>query len=181
MTTQAPGIPLDPRSPLGYGLSCTYCTVVLPFPDGSGGTVQRAVTTIQPPLGIGTNPKTGRVLPSCTSGRPLLAESLIRRLSCRRGGLVDTKVPTTTAQYGIQLLDYIAADMGTGEVGQLSAAIDAQMTSPAEDRVISSTTSGALIGSTLIESITITDGQGPFRLTIAIDLLVQDFSVLSSP
>lgn len=178
MTTQAPNT-LDPRSPLGYGLRATYCTVVLPFPDGSGGTVSRAVTTVQPPLGIGTSPKTGKVLTSCASGRTLLADALLCRLSCRRGGLPDTNVPTKTANYGINLLDYVNADMDAAGIGQIVAVVDAQMR--ADERVIDSTTTGTLIGSTLILAITITDGAGPFKMTLAIDLLVSDLSILSSP
>lgn len=178
MTTRAPGV-LDPRSPLGYGLSCTYCSVSLPIPDGSGGTTSRTYTTIQPPLGIGTNVKTGATLSSCVPGRTKLAEDLIRRISCRRGGLIDTRIPTTTANYGINVLDYIGADMDAASIAQLTAAVDAQMS--ADERVVSSTTTGTLIDSTLILSITIVDGSGPFKLTLAIDLLVADLSVLASP
>ena len=38
---------IDSTSPLGFGLLATYCTAVLPFPDGFGGSTLRAVTTVR--------------------------------------------------------------------------------------------------------------------------------------
>lgn len=167
MTTQSP-------SPLGFGLSCTFCTVVLPFPDGT----TRAVTCIQLPLGKGTDPRTNAVLPSSTSGRAKLREDVLRRVSTPRGTLPDTKIPTTTAQYGIDILDYVNADMTPADIGRLSAAVDAQVR--ADERCRSSSTAAALVGdSTLVVPISIVDGAGPFKLTLAIDTLTANLQVLS--
>lgn len=166
-------------SPLGYGLSCTFCTVVLPFPDGSGGFVLRAVTTIQMPFGIGTSTTTGAVLPSNTSGRPLLVEAIIRRLSTVRGTLPDSAVPTTVAQYGIDLLDAIGADLDTQGAGELAAMVDSQIRQ--EERIVDSTTAPTLIGNLLILAINLIDGAGPFRLVLSIDLLTRNLQILSAP
>lgn len=167
MTAQAP-------NPLGFGLSCTYCTAVLPFPDGT----TRAVTCIQPPLGLGTDPASGALLPSSISGRPLLREAVLRRLSTPRGTLPDTKIPTTVGQYGIDILDYVNADMTPADIGRLSASVDAQ--ARADERCRSSSTSAVLVGdSTLVTTISLVDGTGPFKLTLAINALTQNLQVLS--
>lgn len=162
-------------SPLGFGLSCTYCTVVLPMPDGS----QVAVTAIQPPFGIGVKVGTTTVLPSTTAGRPLLAEDIIRRLSTPRGTLPDTKVPTVLGQYGMSLDDTVFADMTAAAAGQLSAQADSQIRQ--DERVIQSKTSATLAGDVLIVPINLVDSQGPVKLVISIDTLNNNLSVLSSP
>lgn len=169
----------DVASPLGLGLSCTYCTAILPFTDAVGNIVMRAVTTIQPPMGLGTDPRTGRPLPSVVSGRPLLAEAVLRRVTTKRATLPDTKVPTTTANYGTDLTEAANADMLPEDAGQLSASVDAQ--ARLDERVVSSTTTAALVGDTLLVPIMLRDGAGPFKLTVAIDVLTANLSVLSSP
>lgn len=169
----------DPSSVLGYGLSATYCTMILPYVDDTGTIVMRAVTTIQPPLGVGTDPRSGAVLPSVVSGRPLLAEAILRRVSTVRGTLPDTAIPTTTASYGIDILDSANADLTEEEAGQLSASVDAQCRQ--DERIVSSTTAGALVGNVLILPIVLRDGSGPFRLTLGIDVLDANLSILSAP
>lgn len=171
---------MSTNSPLGFGLSCTFCVALLPFPQPNGGAPQLVpIAAVQPPLGLGTNPRTGVILPSTVSGRPLLAEAIIRRLSTSRGTLPDTKIPTTTGNYGIDLLDYVDADMTPADLGMFASAIDAQIAQ--EERVVSSSTVAALAGSTLLISINLVDGQGPFKLVLSIDALTKDLSVLSSP
>lgn len=165
--------------PQGYGLLAAFCTAVLPFPDGSGGVYMRAITTVQPTLGLGTDPRTGALLPDIASGRQLLVGALLCRISTARGSLVDTQIPTTTAQYGIDISDSADADMSPQDAGQLSAGIDSQIS--ADERVKSSLTAGALVGDTLVLPITVTDRAGPFKLTLAISTLTADLSVLSSP
>jgi len=165
----------DPASPLGYGMLATYCTVSLPMPDGS----TRIVTTVQPTFGIATDPRTGQVLPSYASGRQLLAGAMVCRLSTERNTLPDVYIPTTTAQYGLDLLDNADADMTADEVGQLSASVDAQL--QMDERIVTSTTFSVLASDTLLVPITARDGQGPFKLTLAIDTLNQNLSVLASP
>lgn len=165
----------DPSSVLGYGLFGTYCTVTLPMPDGSF----RTLTTVQPTFGIATDPRTGKVLPSAASGRQLLGGALVCRLSTERNTLPDVHIPSTTTNYGLDLLDNADADMGLAEVAQLSASVDAQLRG--DERVITSTTSATLVDSTLLVPIAVRDGAGPFRLVLAIDTLNQDLTVLTSP
>ena len=171
---------MSTSSPLGLGLACTFCNAVLPFPQPNGAPpIFKTISDVQPPLGLGTDPKTGAVLPSTVSGRVLLAQALVRRLSTSRGGLPDTKIPTTTGNYGLDLLDYVYADMTPEDVGMVAALVDAQCRQ--DERVISSNTTAALVGSLLVISINIVAGVGPFKLTLAIDVLVQDLSVLATP
>jgi hypothetical protein len=170
---------VDTSSALGFGLSWTFCTCVLPFYDPVSGSVMRAVTDIQPPLGIGTNPRTAALLPSTTAGRALLIEAIIRRISCTRGALPDVMIPTTLGNYGVDLQDSAYDDLTTVAAGELSARIDAQV--QLDERVQSSVTSSALAGNILLVPISLVDGTGPFRLTLSIDTLTGDLSVLSSP
>lgn len=165
----------DTSSPIGYGLSCTFCSVALPIPGG--GT--RVYTCVQPPFGVGTSPTTGAVLPSTTAGRPLLAEAIIRRLSTVRGTLPDTKIPTVVGNYGIDIGDAVAADMTPDDVGQLSASIDAQIRQ--DERVGQSRTTATLVDEILVVPINVVDEGGPFKLTLGINALTGDLSVLSSP
>lgn len=166
-------------SPLGFGLSCTYCTMVLPEYDPVLGRVERAVTTIQMPLGVGTNPRTGKVMPSCVGGRANLLEALVRRYATTRGALPDYAIPTTTGAYGIDILDMVYSDMSRADAAQLAARIDAQ--AQLDERVVTSVTKAALIDSTLVIADEITDSAGPFKLTMAIDTLAGDISILSAP
>lgn len=180
MTTALPSPPAV-NSPLGYGLSCTYCVVTLPIPQMAGPPVFLPIAAVQPPLGVGLSAR-GVVLPDVVSGRPLLAEAIVRRLSTSRGTLPDTAIPTTVGNYGLDILDYVYADMTTEGAGMLAALIDAQISQ--EERVVSSSTTVVLVGaplSTLLISINLVDGAGPFKLTLSIDVLNADLTVLSSP
>lgn len=169
------------QDPQGYGLLAAFCTAILPFPNPDGSVSMRAITTVQPTLGLGTDPRNpmGPPLPDVASGRQLLVGALLCRISTARGSLVDTQIPTTTAQYGIDISDSADADMSPQDAGQLSAGIDSQIS--ADERVKSSLTAGALVGDTLVLPITVTDRAGPFKLTLAISTLTADLSVLSSP
>ncbi len=171
MTPATPGS----SSPLGYCMALTYCSYPLPMPDGSTYTFVQ----VQPTFGVATSPTTGATLPAMVSGRQCLAQATIRRLTCIRGGLPDPEIPTVLGNYGIDITDWIAADMSAIDVGQLSASADAQ--NQQDERVKSSQTAGTLVGDTLMLPILLTDGTGPFRLTLAIDVLTADLSVLSSP
>ncbi len=162
MTTQAPS-----TSALGYGLSCTYCSAVLPYPGPGLTPTMVTVTAIQPPLGLGT--LNGKVLPSTVAGRQLLAEAIVRRISTARGTLPDTKAPTTTGNYGIDVLDSVDADMTASDAGKLAAAIDAQIRQ--DERVFYSQTTATLTSDTLTITITLVDGAGPFKLTLPISLV----------
>lgn len=168
------------NSPLGFGLSCTFCTVVLPVTDPDTNVIStQAFTAIQPPLGIGTNPTTGRLLPSVVSGRPCLSEALVRRYATVRGALPDHIIPTTVGAYGLDLLDIIDADMTQAESAQLSSDLDAQ--AQLDERVISTLTTATLANDTLIVAQVVTDGVGPFAQTLAVSTLNANITVLSAP
>lgn len=162
-------------SNLGFGLACSYCTVSLP--DAQGNMVP--VTTIQPSFGIGRNPTTNALVPSTASGRTLLAQDLIRRFSTERGTLPDTNIPTIVGNYGVDLSDYIFADMTPADVGALSAAVDAQARQ--DERVVQSKASAVLAGDILLVPVNVVDGSGPFKLVFSLNTTNGDFSVLSSP
>lgn len=157
-------------SPLGTGLSCTFCTAILPYPSAGIFPTLVPITTIQPPLGLGTAPgTTSPPLPSSVSGRPLLAESIVRRLATARGTLPDTATPTTVGNYGLDLADSVDADMTQSDAGRLAASVDAQCRQ--DDRVFYSHTTAALTASTLNVVIQLVDGAGPFKLTLPISLV----------
>ena len=160
---------LPTSSALGFGMSCTFCSAVLPIPSPSLTPVYITVTAIQPPLGLGTNPTTRAPLPSTVAGRQLLSEAIERRIATARGTLPDTKAPTTTGNYGVDLLDEVDADMTQSDAGRLAASVDAQCRQ--DERVFYSHTTATIVGSTLPVVIQLVDGAGPFRLTKTIDLV----------
>lgn len=165
-------------SPLGYGLLTTFCTAVLPFPQAGGAPpIMRAITVVQPTFGLATDPSSGALLPDVASGRTLLAADVIRRLSTAIGTLPDTKIPTTMGRYGVDLLDSIAADMTTADIGQFCAQIDAQI--KLEERIVNSRTTAVLAGNILLVNIALVDGSGPFQLVLAVNVLTQNLQVLS--
>lgn len=167
---------IDTASPLGYGLLATYCTATRTLPDGSTETV----TTVQPTLGLGVNTKTGALLPSASAGQQLLAGALQCRLSTAPSGLVDVEIPTTLGPYGFQVLDLLNADMDDETAGMVSASVDAQIRQ--DERVAASITKGGLVDSTLVLSSLVQTATGEkIKLTLAIDTLAGDLTVLSSP
>ena len=165
-------------SPLGYGLSCTFCSCVLPMPGPGILPTQTVVVAIQPPMGLGTNPTSGATLPSAVSGRSALTEAILRRISTARGTLPDSKAPTTVGNYGIDVGDYVNADMSQSDCGRLAAAIDAQCRQ--DERVINSVTTATLAGDFLTIVIRLWDGAGPFKLTLAINVLVGNLQILGT-
>lgn len=158
---------------LGLGLLATYCTVVLP--DALGNMI--AVTTVQPTFGIGTAPNVRGTLPSTAAGRQLLVGAILCRLSCTTGQLPDTKIPTTTGTYGIDLSDTVAADMTAADLGQFAASIDAQIRQ--DERCIQSRTSCTLAGDIMIITINLVDSGGPFKLVVSVDTLSKNLQLLS--
>lgn len=169
MTTQSPT-----SSPLGYGLSCTYCSCILPYPTASLTPVYVTVNTIQPPFGLGT--RNGALLPSVVAGRQLLSEAIERRLATPRGTLPDTKAPTTVGNYGIAIEDDVDADMTASDAGKLAASIDAQCRQ--DERVFYSHTTVTLAGSTLTIVVQLVDGTGPFKLTLSVNMLTGNTQLL---
>ena len=164
-------------SPLGFGLVATFCTAILPFPISGGAPTLRAITTVQPTLGLGTTPTTGALLPSTASGRTLLLADVIRRISTTRGTVPDINIPTKLGRYGIDLLDYVNADMRPQDTAQFAATVDGQIKQ--DQRIINSRTSATLSGNVLVVTINLVDGAGPFTLILAINLLTQNLALLS--
>ena len=135
----------------GHDRSVTLRTVVLEFPDGS----MRAVTAVQSSLDQVE-----------VSGRSCLIEALVRRLVTYRGTLIDVVIPSTTADYGTTILDYVNDDSNKRELAMVGAGVDAELRK--DERVIRSTTVATLAGDILMIAITITDGEGPFKLVFAV-------------
>lgn len=167
---------VNSASALGYGLLCSYCTVVLP--DANGNPVP--VTAVQPTFGKGYAPTDPRMtpLPSAAAGRQLLIGALICRLACTNAQMPDYAIPTTLGTYGIDLGDMVFADMTPADVGAFAAAVDAQLRQ--DERIVQSRTTATLAGDILVVNIALVDGVGPFKLTFTINVLSQDITVLSA-
>jgi hypothetical protein len=135
----------------GHDRSVTLRTVVLPFPDGT----TRAVTAVQSSLDQ-----------SEVSGRACLTEALVRRLVTYRGTLIDVLIPSTTADYGTTILDFVNDDMTPRDIAMAGASVDAELRK--DERVIRSTTPASLAGEILMLPITVYDAAGPFKLVFAV-------------
>jgi hypothetical protein len=144
----------------GTDVSNTLRTVALTFPDGT----TRAVTAVQHALAQDE-----------TSGRALLIEAIVRRLVTYRGTLIDTNVPSETADYGNDVTQNVNADFSPREIAMAAAAVDAELRK--DERVIRSSTVATLVGDVLILAITVTDGIGPFKLTLAVRDVISLLSV----
>lgn len=139
----------------GHDLSCTLRTVPLVQPDGS----TRLVTAVQPTLDMAE-----------VSERTCLIEALIRRITTPRGTLIDVVIPSTTANYGTAIDDFLNDDIDARGLAQIGAAVDAELKK--DERVVRSSTAATLVGAgaaaTLILTITVVDGAGPFQLVLAV-------------
>lgn len=135
----------------GHDVSVTLRSVALEFPDGT----TRVVTDVQHALDQVE-----------VSGRAGLVEALVRRLVTYRGTLIDVVIPSTTADYGTTILEFVNDDIGPRELARASAAVDAELRK--DERVIRSTTVATLVGEILMLAITIIDGTGPFKLVFAV-------------
>jgi len=131
----------------GTDLSCTLTTETLEFPDGSFRTQQ-------------TWDATGDDFPEI-SGRPLLIEALLRRLVTRRGTLLGAP------DYGTDIRAWINKDVDRAGAARLGGLISAELAK--DERVRSAAASATFANSKLTALITIVDGAGPFKLTVAID------------
>jgi hypothetical protein len=151
----------------GHDLSCTYRTVVLPMPDGSTA----AVTAVQPSLDGAE-----------VSGRACLAEALVRRLATSRGTLIDVVAPSTTANYGNDVLGLLNEDVDARTLAMMGASVNAEMRK--DERVVDAETRVTLIPgiagpNSLLLDITITDGVGPFKLVLMVSQVT--VQLLSGP
>jgi hypothetical protein len=94
------------------------------------------------------------------TGRRCLAEAIARRLMTDRGTLVGDP------DYGFNLLNFMNADLGTGDLAALRAGVEAEALK--DERVIAATATAALADGLLIVIVTLTDALGPFILTLAV-------------
>ncbi len=96
-------------------------------------------------------------------GRTALAQALWRRWTTDRGTLIDDK------NYGTNLTDFINDDMGKGVVAQAlwAACSEAQK----DERVLKCDGIARIDRGILFLDFLITDGAGPFDLTVSISSL----------
>lgn len=150
---------------LGGDLNLTQCTAILPMPNGVPGGVLVPVTAVQMTLGWATG-ATGAALPAFVTGRANLSGAIVRRLTTTRGQLVDVVTPSTTANYGFDQTENLNADLTVRELGIIGAGVDAELKK--DERIIRSSTVCSGAGNALLESITVTDAIGPFKLILAV-------------
>ena len=146
----------------GNDRSVTQRIVVLPFPDGT----TRAVKAVQSSLDQVE-----------VTGRACLSEALLRRLVTFRGTLIDSEIPSTTADYGEDLTQSVNDDMTPRAIAMVGAAVDAELRK--DERVIRSATVATLVGGILMVAINVVDSAGPFKLVLAISSV--SVQVLSVP
>ena len=94
------------------------------------------------------------------SGRRLLSEALVRRLQTPRGALIDDP------NYGYDLVGEVNDDLGPSDVGRIQANVQAEMLK--DERVIAAAATATFLNGTLTVNIAITDGVGPFTLTLSV-------------
>ena len=94
------------------------------------------------------------------TGRLALAQSIWRRLSTPHGRLLDD------ASYGYDLAGEINDDLSPLQIARISTRIVSECKK--DERVRDAKVSAIFDGSTLTVVIVVTDGTGPFRLTLAV-------------
>lgn len=94
------------------------------------------------------------------SGRLGLAQSLIRRLLTPRGRLIDDP------DYGFSLTDFFADDLSQSDLGEIQGGVEAEMLK--DERVVAASATVTFQSTVLLVAISITDGVGPFKLTLAV-------------
>ena len=94
------------------------------------------------------------------SGRMCLAQSLARRITSPRGAVIDD--PNACSD----IRDFLNDDISTADLARFTAMVDAEFRK--DERVISSTSTLIFVDSTVTVSSSIVDGDGPFRLVLAI-------------
>lgn len=149
-------------SDYGADLGCTQITVSLPFPDGT----TRAVTAVQP------TPDMQEV-----TGRTNLQHALVRRLVTPRGTLVDVAIPSTTANYGTDVLASANDDLDARGIAMLGASVDAECRK--DERVVRAPCAASLASGVLTLPINVVDGNGPWKLVLAVSQVT--LAILSQP
>jgi hypothetical protein len=94
------------------------------------------------------------------TGRLLLSQALVRRITTPRGRLLDDP------SYGYDVSGELGDDVAPNVAGRIAANIDAEFTK--DERVVSSSTVATFNSGVLDTTTTVTDGAGPFKLVLAI-------------
>jgi phage baseplate assembly protein W len=94
------------------------------------------------------------------SGRRALIESLARRLDTPRGRLIDDP------NYGTSLPGEVNDDLSQADIARIQAATTAECLK--DERVVDATSDATFVNGVLTLNLEITDGQGPFPLTLAV-------------
>jgi hypothetical protein len=102
-----------------------------------------------------------------TSGRRALAEALLRRLTTPRGSLFYD------FDYGFDLRSFISAP--APQPGYLEMQVRSELEK--DERVESVEVEVSFISETLTVRLTVTDGSGPFKLTLAVTNLTVEYLV----
>ena len=93
-------------------------------------------------------------------GRTLLVQSCVRRLVTYRGTLIDDP------NYGTDVRVFLNDDVTPTGLAMYGAAVDAELVK--DERVLRSSTTCTFVANVLMLSISLVDGAGPFRLTLAV-------------
>jgi hypothetical protein len=117
----------------------------LPYPDGSVRSV----------YGYAPTPDFAEV-----SGRDLLSEALVRRLVTARGTLLGDP------DYGTDVRDWLNDDIDAASAARLGGVVVAELQK--DERVISASCVATFANDVLTLAITVTDGAGPFPLTLQV-------------
>ncbi len=108
------------------------------------------------------NPRCGVV-----SGRRLLAEAIVRRITTPRGRLINDP------NYGFDVTGYINDDIRPSDIAALQSGVSAECLK--DERVNAATVSASLSAQgTLTMTISLDDGDGPFSLTVAVSAITVD-------
>jgi hypothetical protein len=99
------------------------------------------------------------------TGRRLLAEAVVRRITTRKGQLIDDP------NYGIDVRDWLNEGMTPPHLARLAGTIDGELVK--DERIIASKTRTAFDPRTSVLTVTtaLEDGDGPFTLVAAISAL----------
>ena len=94
------------------------------------------------------------------SGRLLLGQAIARRLITPRGRLIDD------ANYGFDLRQFIDDDLGPADIARIQSGIQTECQK--DERVLSAIATVVYSAGTLLVTVQIQDGAGPFNLVLAV-------------
>lgn len=104
------------------------------------------------------------------TGRRLLAEACVRRITTRKGQLIDDP------NYGIDVRDWLNESMTPPQLARLAGTIDGELVR--DERILSSKSVASFVNGVLTVTVALEDGDGPFTLVASVDALtVQLLSV----